>query len=592
MFNGPYMIQDVEHVITPGTFETTLTGVRQGMFDLPAIDSFLQSINKNLLSKIEQAVLNKKDEAPNPAVATTDNGKAAKIVQEAAATTAAQNSCTAKLNPIYSEQGWVTDVAQTTSLSEKEFKDAIVQKTTNTILQTIIYCICYVRTHQTGPKTSAFVGVNNNFASVTLDLDYGNNNIYFTQAQKKYACLDVAKTNSTTKTTPNVLPIANFENVGRFIDFMISKLQPNLTRITQMGLTKYYVCYWPLTNLTEQYYDTNKDKEFTTVQATFEKAIKSANSLGLPDLDGVYSVTPVVSPSISATPGLTPTATSPSTPTPTPTKGTVPPPTPTPTPCPKPIISSFTPTLGGENTILTIKGKQLDSITAVTFNNNVNVINGLIKSKDGTQIIVTVPKISIATTQGIQITVKGQFDNATSSSKFTYNPATTTTNAPAIPTDTSKASLQTQKEISTSTSSTRQDGQTGSKVLLETETNGLKGMEKLVISINPETTGWRLNSQADLKLQLVTNKKGPNNTQIQSKSDIKKTALPGYVTDNLQEFEINNLEVINIALDYFTQEELNAASYLNGQVDVIAISANSGNPQTYYTASLVIYFNT
>jgi hypothetical protein len=241
---------------------------------------------------------------------------------------------------------------------------------------------------------------------------------------------------------------------------------------------------------------------------------------------------------------------------------------------------------------LTIKGQKLDSVTEVIFNGNVKVIKGLIKSKDGTQIIVTVPKVTIDTTQGIEVSVKGQFGNATSNSKFTYDTVTTTTKAPAVPTDTNKASEDTQKEIAASTSSTRQDGQTGPKVLLETVDNGLKGMEKLVISINPETTGWRLNPQADLKLQLVTNKKGPNNTRIQSKSDIKKTALPGYVTDNLQEFEINNLDVINIALDYFTQEELNAASYLTGQVDVIANSSNSSNPQTYYTTSFVIYFNT
>jgi hypothetical protein len=49
MFNGPYLITDISHNITPGNFETTITGVRQGIFDLPAIDSFLQSINKNLL---------------------------------------------------------------------------------------------------------------------------------------------------------------------------------------------------------------------------------------------------------------------------------------------------------------------------------------------------------------------------------------------------------------------------------------------------------------------------------------------------------------------------------------------------------------
>jgi hypothetical protein len=221
----------------------------------------------------------------------------------------------------------------------------------------------------------------------------------------------------------------------------------------------------------------------------------------------------------------------------------------------------------------------------------VNVIKGLIKSKDGTQIIVTVPKVTINTTQGIAVSVKGQFGNATSSGKFTYDPVTKPKLAPAAELDTTGASENDKTKIANEASSTRQVGQTGPDVLLKTETNGQKGMEKLVISINPETTGWRLNPQADLKLQLVTYKKGPNNTRVESKSSIKKTALPGYVTDDLQEFEIDNRDVINIALDYFTQQELDAASYLSGQVDVIAISLNGNNPQTYYTTSLVIYFN-
>jgi hypothetical protein len=220
------------------------------------------------------------------------------------------------------------------------------------------------------------------------------------------------------------------------------------------------------------------------------------------------------------------------------------------------------------------------------------VVKGLIKSKDGSSINVTVPKVTIDTTQGIEVSVKGQFGNATSSGKFTYDPVTKPKLAPAAEIDTTSASQQDQTKIANKASSTRQDGQTGPKVLLESETNGQNGMEKLVISINPETTGWRLNPQADLKLQLVTNKKGPNNTPIQSKSSVKKTALPGYVSNDLQEFEIDNLDVLNNALNFFTEEEIKAASYLTGQVDVIAISLNGNNPQTYYTSSFVIYLNT
>jgi len=586
MFNGPYMITDISHNITPGNFETTITGVRQGIFDLPAIDSFLQSINQNLLTKIEQAVLNKKDATPAPG-ATTDQTKASKVIQEAKSEREDQNTCSNKLNAIYTEQGWASTTTTATPLSEQLFKDAIVKKTSDSYLQTIIYTICYVRVRQGTKDTNSFVGFNNNFATVTLDIDYGNNNIYFNQTPRTYSCVNVQS--GTATNVKNILPIANFSDINKFLDFMISKLTPNIQRITQIGLPKYYVCYWPTTNFTEEYYETKKGTEFKAVIANFESAIKSAISLGLSDLIGTYEPPPT--PTISATIGSTPTATSSVTPTPTPTVGTIPPPTPTPTSCEKPVITSFTPTSGGQNTILTIKGKYLQATTAITIN-NVIVIKGITKSSDGTQLTVTVPQSQLTSVQSNTILVKTQNGDITSTNKFTYNPASTTTNAPAAPLNTTNVSQQTQTEIATSTSSTRQDGQAGPKVLLETETNGLKGMEKLVISINPETTGWRLNPQADLKLQLVTNKRGPNNTQIQSKSSIKKTALPGYVTDDLQEFEIDNVNVINIALDYFTQEELDAAAYLTGQVDIIAISLNGNNPQTYYTASFVIYFNT
>jgi|LakMenEpi03Aug12_release.lakeMendotaPanAssembly.Ray.scaffolds.fasta_scaffold33013_2 hypothetical protein len=586
MFNGPYMITDISHNITPGNFETTITGVRQGIFDLPAIDSFLQSINQNLLTKIEQAVLNKKDATPTPG-ATTDQSKAAKIIQEAKSEREDQNTCSNKLNPIYTEQGWASTTTTATPLSEQLFKDAIVKKTSDSYLQTIIYTICYVRVRQGTKDTNSFVGFNNNFATVTLDIDYVNNNIYFNQTPRTYSCVNVQS--GTATNVKNILPIANFSDINKFLDFMISKLTPNIQRITQIGLPKYYVCYWPTTNFTEEYYETKKGTEFKAVIANFESAIKSAISLGLSDLTGTYE--PPLTPTISATIGSTPTATSSVTPTPTPTVGTIPSPTPTPTSCEKPVIISFTPTFGGQNTILTITGKYLQSTTSITIN-NVIVTKGITKSNDGTQLTVTVPQSQSTSVQSNTILVKTQNGDVTSTNKFTYDPASKTTSASAAPLNTTNVSQQTQTDIATSTSSTRQDGQAGPKVLLETETNGLKGMEKLVISINPETTGWRLNPQADLKLLLVTNKRGPNNTRIQSKSDIKKTALPGYVTDNLQEFEIDNVNVINIALDYFTQEELDAAAYLTGQVDVIATSLNGNNPQTYYTASFVIYFNT
>jgi hypothetical protein len=415
-------------------------------------------------------------------------------------------------------------------------------------------------------------------------LDYGNNNTYFNQQPRTYSCVDVLS--GTATKVKNILPVANFSDINKFLDFMISKLSANIQRITQIGLPKYYVCYWPTTNFTEQYYDTKKETEFKEVSANFDLAIKSAVSLGLTDLTGVYEPQPT--PTISATIGSTPTATSSVTPTPTPTKGTIPSPTPTPTSCEKPVITSFTPTSGGQNTILTIKGKYLQATTGVTINNEV-VLTGITKSNDGTQVTVTIPKTQSQGVQSNVIIVKTQNGDITSTNKFTYDPASTTTNAPAAPLNTTNVSQQAQTEIAKVQSSTRQDGQTGPKLFIETETTNLVGgMETLTVSLSPDAGVWKLQSQPDLKIQLVTLSSGPNNTTKESKTSVHTHRLVGYVSTDFQKFFISSFDVVKYAEKDFDNDEIKAASYITGQVQLTADSANPSNPQTYYTASFVI----
>jgi hypothetical protein len=91
MFNGPYMITDVSHSIQPGTFQTTFNGVRQGVYDLPAIDSFLQSINQNLITRLEEILKINKDQVT--VSGTTNNIKSDSVVQKADNTLDTTNSC-------------------------------------------------------------------------------------------------------------------------------------------------------------------------------------------------------------------------------------------------------------------------------------------------------------------------------------------------------------------------------------------------------------------------------------------------------------------------------------------------------------------
>jgi hypothetical protein len=59
MFSGPYMIQKVNHSITPGHFETTFEGIRQPTASLPKVDNYIQSLKTTLLQSIIEK--NKKD---------------------------------------------------------------------------------------------------------------------------------------------------------------------------------------------------------------------------------------------------------------------------------------------------------------------------------------------------------------------------------------------------------------------------------------------------------------------------------------------------------------------------------------------------
>tara|TARA_R110002110_G_scaffold3458_9_gene17686 strand:+ start:10262 stop:16573 length:6312 start_codon:yes stop_codon:yes gene_type:complete len=54
MFNGPYLILNVEHNVTPNNIETTFQGVRVPIPTLPKIDSLVQRVNKKIYQQAEQ----------------------------------------------------------------------------------------------------------------------------------------------------------------------------------------------------------------------------------------------------------------------------------------------------------------------------------------------------------------------------------------------------------------------------------------------------------------------------------------------------------------------------------------------------------
>jgi hypothetical protein len=410
MFYGPYMILDVTHSINPGSFITNFTGIRQGIYDLPAIDNYLQSINQNLLTKIEALLLIKKDDVTAKAI--TDIGKAAQVVQSANNTKAAPNSCVNNLKIPYLTWAKV-EPATSTSLNAKEFGDALkAEIPNNPTLQILIFLISYVGTYRKSNKK--FEGYNNNYGLIDLTYNWAENSGSFIAGQT--SCVNIKNSISKTESSQ---PIANFASLGEYIRFMSARLTASIPRITDgangIGITKYYVCYWPNNNGLESTYD-SRLSEFTELDNTFLEAFKLAggdaglnveatNVVKNADKDAKQKIKDTFAGKATIPNNLNVTVVTDPT-------------------CLPPVIKTFTPTTGRNDTIVRINGEFLGTTSQVMFGTE-TVQPKYIEIIDDSNINFVVPKINTEISKNVNITVQTKNGNVTSTSNFIYNPQQT-----------------------------------------------------------------------------------------------------------------------------------------------------------------------
>ena len=526
MFNGPYMITEVQHTIQPGNFQTSFNGIRQGIYDLPAIDNFLQSINQNLLTKLEELLKIEKD---NTTVsATTNNQKASEVVQKSNNQIDAANTCVNNVDvgvyPNYTVTG-----ATETKLSPEQFANVIKSAVPGQDdLAAIIYTICYVKSFvENGNSGNGnFVGFNNNFANISL---YNN----FSQTAKDYfspnfCCIRVKATSAVAKSEPLVA----FKDAKTFVEFMAARLKQNVERIAQMGIAKYYVCHWPKQNVAESYYNSNKS-EFQTVIDTIYKALDSANSAKLVSQNTAKDLKKDTK---NDQKNITPTPRA---------SGSLPP-TPTPTPvipypgqsCQPPVINSFAPLSAYTGTIIQINGYNFENVTGVTINNTVVNNTGITKINSST-IRVSVPKVG----QGNQLSVGNivlgsEFGNSVSTTlrQFTFDPAlsaTTSSSPGSFNNATNPAS-----SVNNNNTNPQNSGPTtmiGTAVQLDASKT-----QSLNVKINPQATGWIL--QPTVEMTYVVYELVESNGTVQRKQ-VSQSSL--FVSDQVvnNEFNVNLSQV-------------------------------------------------
>ena len=561
MFNGPYLITEVNHTIQPGQFQTDFTGVRQGIYDLPSIDNLLQSLNQNLLTQIETAILTKKDNIPAKPI--TNINKTALLSQIGENTAAAVNSCTLSLNTNYSTWGDFVESA-TIKLSEQQLADAIVAKTSDVNLQMLIYLMCYIKTY----NKDSFYGYNNNFANVELSVYWGQSTQYF--IQKQASCVSVSNSTSSLANSPT--PIANFNSIDKFIDFMIARLTPNVRRIlfgengnAPLGLPKFYVCYWtPATsanpNITPEYFDANQD-EFKTLFETVKKGLKSAREVQL-STDANFNVTKANKEQeqqiANGGAGVTNNQNTTTVPAPV---------------CLPPSITSFTPSTGVAGTIVNIIGKEFSSVTGVTIN-GITVTTGITINSD-TNVVVVVPFSNTIVPQTNVITLKGVYGVGSSTTTFTYNPQQASA---APPSTVSNVPLN----------ANTQPQQTGELPLIGVTQNGLYSLSQasINVSINPSLSASYTMLPAQippiLKFKVTQQNTSNNVTQTYTVYESGEIALDVIYFTTPSNFYMSENDIISVITNAWQTPPPNSNIICEFAFNAEPILVAAVPPQTVY----------
>jgi hypothetical protein len=534
MFNGPYMITDVNHTIQPGTFQTTFDGIRQGIYDLPAIDSFLQSINQSLVTKLEELLKINKEQAP--VSATTDNIKSTEVIQKADNTLDTTNSCSAKItDPVYldANPGYVAVNGTPTKITPQDLADALKRLLPNNpILQTIIYCISYIRTFQSNSNTDtgSFNGWNYNLATISLEINLQGQ---ISEVKRTYSCVNV----KTTPSSNSSKPIAHFDSLDNYIKFMQGRVSGRVGQIFELGLAKYYVCHFPINNVSEEYYDSNIN-EFKQTTDTFYKALASGVKVGLTSIESSIELKETIknNEKKGSTPGVTPTP-------------TIIPPNIGQT-CPPPVLSTFSPSAGYTGTIVQVNGRNFESVKSI------RVINKDVELKDITvfnpqTLRFILPSIQLPEGQSVatgRISVTTEYGTFESLVDFTFNPELENK---TISSAGGYADTKTQQQISLSQQEVIGENmnpqQTGLPPFIPTtiQLNESK-TQSLNVKINPELSGWVIGANVDQNAQVYVLEES-NNKVTRKKVTQKIQGVGGQVTNN--EFNITLSEIESFYLD-------------------------------------------
>lgn len=299
MFSGSYMILGVNHNIQPGSFTTQFEGVRQSIFSLPDVDSYIQAALISIVSTVFKENKQAKD-LPQATSANTDQQK--QNQQSNSNTTqltpSQSDSCTAntkfdKFESIPNPN--LYDYSYEDMLKEITGKTASLVNINSNIITKINYTVWSIIWNFTNTN-SGFRAYEYNFGGVKLDIKINNQQKDFgprnDKLSKNFACLVSQNTQFAS---------AAFDSLDLFLDFTINylKTQVNSKLLSQQSIKddkgkivrlddlakdmdRFVITNWPIEDKTIDY-EKNifPTQEAQTRIATYKYAIGFAENLGL-----------------------------------------------------------------------------------------------------------------------------------------------------------------------------------------------------------------------------------------------------------------------------------------------------------------------
>ncbi len=271
MFHGPYMITSVSHVISPGSFETSVTGVRQPTASLPKVDEYIQTLRTNLLKTIIEK--NKENKAKKVEETKNANNNVLsekdKVESNVNGNKTLSKDCTAKApyNTFYQ-----VSTPMKTLQSYKGVKSAIdnvfssYDITDDGKLKYVIFASIFIESD----KNSGFECYENNFAGIDLSSNWGES--IKNQITQQFFCLTSDKT---------VLPYAQFRDLNSLIKFLALRWEQRMgaVTVTPQSIAKFWIQNLSSNRLNANVYDTFDKTVLQNLEGKVKTSIDTFNAI-------------------------------------------------------------------------------------------------------------------------------------------------------------------------------------------------------------------------------------------------------------------------------------------------------------------------